>query len=539
MIPKTIHIIWVGDESQRPDNCIQTWIDHNPSWQVKVWGNDELANYGWVNANHLRDMAEKELNGVADLMRWEILYNEGGFVVDADSVCVRPLPDWLCENEAFACWENELARPGLIAAGYMASVALNRFIGQIILEIQNDVTVCDRPAWMSVGPQRLTQVWQACGYNNLTILPSHFFIPRHYSGKVYTGSGPIFAHQEWGSTVRGYEELHSKDISHYDPANQSAVSAPFITVGMVTWNRADMIGEAIDSVLSQDYEHFELLIVDDGSSDATEAVVTTYNDARIRYIKKEHSGLAATRNRALAEAQGNYIVWHDSDDVLLPNVLSDYAQLVANWPEVAVAYGDLIQMDRAGQLGQTLRYDNHAGNGHLLARLFIQNALPMPGTLVKTAVMRDLGGFDENIAASIDYDLWLRIAAHKLMFLHLGRPVAHYRWHGGNASFKADSVKQEDLYILHKALGQIEVKKLCSDLDWKHPLSAEVSAYGRVAQLLEQRGDANAAKAWREHARSMLSAFTAITTNSVQDEESNHSDAPQQTDTQSTNSAHA
>lgn len=121
-IPKTLHITWVGDESRRPDNCIQTWADRNPGWTVKLWGNDDLANYGWYNARHMREMARRELNGVADLMRWEILYNEGGLVVDADSVCVRPLDDWLLEHEAFACWENELVRPGLIAAGYVASV---------------------------------------------------------------------------------------------------------------------------------------------------------------------------------------------------------------------------------------------------------------------------------------------------------------------------------------------------------------------------------------------------------------------------------
>jgi mannosyltransferase OCH1-like enzyme len=213
MIPKTLHVIWVGDESRRPDNCIRTWVDRNPGWTVKVWGNDALATYGWVNAAHMRAMAARELNGVADLMRWEILYREGGFVVDADSICVRPLDDWLLDAEAFACWESEVARPGLIAAGYVASVVDNPFFGQIILDIQSAATVVDQMAWQTVGPMRLTTAHRKYSYSNLTILPSHFFIPRHFTGVAYSGNGPVYAKQEWASTLRSYDELHLRKVA--------------------------------------------------------------------------------------------------------------------------------------------------------------------------------------------------------------------------------------------------------------------------------------------------------------------------------------
>lgn len=118
MIPKLLHVIWVGDESLCPDNCIETWRHHHPDWSFRLWDNDALGSRAWRNAEHMRAMSRQEVNGVADLMRWEILAAEGGIVVDADSVCVRTLPEWLRECEAFACWENELDRPGLIAAGY-------------------------------------------------------------------------------------------------------------------------------------------------------------------------------------------------------------------------------------------------------------------------------------------------------------------------------------------------------------------------------------------------------------------------------------
>jgi len=102
MIPKKLHFVWVGDESKRPDNCIQSWAKLNPEYEIVIWGNTALAEYSWVNKKHMDAMYSRELNGVADLMRYEILFNEGGIALDADSLCLRPLEDWLLEPAAFA-----------------------------------------------------------------------------------------------------------------------------------------------------------------------------------------------------------------------------------------------------------------------------------------------------------------------------------------------------------------------------------------------------------------------------------------------------
>ena len=207
MIPKKLHFIWVGDESKRPNRCIQSWRDHHPDWTIRVWGNAELQGRNWLNRAHIDAMATREWAGVADLMRWEILFDEGGVVVDADSFCLRPLSPWLLECEAFACWENELLRPGLISNGTFGSLARTPFLATLINDIRMEPTVIDRMAWETVGPMRLTQTWKKAGYSNLTLLPSHFFIPRHFTGAEYTGGGPVYAQQEWGSTLRKYEQL--------------------------------------------------------------------------------------------------------------------------------------------------------------------------------------------------------------------------------------------------------------------------------------------------------------------------------------------
>ena len=213
MIPKLLHFIWVGNEAKRPDNCIQSWITLNPDWDFRIWGNAELEGLDWINARHMGAMANRELNGVADMMRWEILHAHGGIVVDADSIALRPLDDHLLDCEAFACWENEIARPGLIAAGYFGAVPGNAFVKQIIDDIAAEPSVTHDTAWKTVGPLRLTESYRTYGYSKLRIYPSHYFIPEHFGGTTYQGDDPIYAHQLWGSTRSTYGDLHKIDVA--------------------------------------------------------------------------------------------------------------------------------------------------------------------------------------------------------------------------------------------------------------------------------------------------------------------------------------
>jgi mannosyltransferase OCH1-like enzyme len=220
MIPKIFHFIWVGDETKRPDNCIRTWIEAHPDWEVRLWGNAELDELPWQNLDHMMAMRQRELNGVADMMRWEILHAHGGIVFDADSICLRPLDDDLLDCPAFACWENEIARPGLIAAGYFGCEAGNPFVLRIISEIAASQTVVDEMAWKTVGPQRLTDCYRKFQYTPLRIYPSHYFIPQHFSGFKYEGKDPVYAHQLWGSTLNAYDQIHRVAI------DQGAASPP-------------------------------------------------------------------------------------------------------------------------------------------------------------------------------------------------------------------------------------------------------------------------------------------------------------------------
>lgn len=160
-----------------------------------------------------------QLFGVADLMRWEILFNEGGFALDADSIAIDALPEWLFDCTAFACWENELGSPGVIANGYFGCRAGDRLVGHLLAKLESKRHLATKfvwyklrrktvSAWKTVGPRPLTSAFHELGYSELTVLPSHFFCPRHFTNRTYLGTGPVFCDQLFASSrPNGYGEL--------------------------------------------------------------------------------------------------------------------------------------------------------------------------------------------------------------------------------------------------------------------------------------------------------------------------------------------
>ena len=212
MIPKVIHQIWLGDQGKRPTPLMETWRDMNPEWEYKIWTEENLP--------QLRCQAQfdamAELAGKADILRYEILLNEGGFYIDADSKCIAPLPDFFLNNECFCCWENEETREGLMANGYLGSIAGNKLIRDIVDTIStfNADSIAQLPdlmAWQVTGPSLLTAMVNKLNYP-IKIYPSFHFIPKHYSGSEYRGDGKIYGEQYYMSTPpsgRSYEEFRS------------------------------------------------------------------------------------------------------------------------------------------------------------------------------------------------------------------------------------------------------------------------------------------------------------------------------------------
>lgn len=198
VVPKIIHQIWIGP-NPRPEHWMRTWREMNPSFQYELWDNERCKSFDFSNAKKIEE--SPELCGKADIMRYEILERFGGIFIDADSECIKPLDDELLQHDNFACYENELARPRLIANGYLGAVKGSELM-RILIEGLRNRDVRALRAWLTTGPVYLTQV-NMLYPELLHIFPSHYFIPKHYSGVEYAGDGPIYAKQYWGSTV-GY-----------------------------------------------------------------------------------------------------------------------------------------------------------------------------------------------------------------------------------------------------------------------------------------------------------------------------------------------
>ncbi|HSZ12368.1 MAG TPA: glycosyltransferase, partial [Rhizomicrobium sp.] len=201
-IPKKLHLIWVGDDAKRPQASIDSWRDKHPTWQFQLWGNAELDGIPWKAKRQIDIFrAGERWEGVADLMRYEILLEHGGVYVDADSTCVRPLDDWLLDTRMFAVWENERCVPGLIANGFIGSQQHHPVLSSIVRAtarmndpmwrrtwdiegwrgIRPRFRYAEFLPWKSVGPMFFTKMILPFCPGEATILPSVLFLPRHHT----------------------------------------------------------------------------------------------------------------------------------------------------------------------------------------------------------------------------------------------------------------------------------------------------------------------------------------------------------------------
>lgn len=215
MIPRHLHVVWVGDDAKCPWGMIETWREKNPNWGMTIWRNRDLETRAWRHRKWIAHFWGWEFCGVADVMRWQVLEEQGGFAIDADAPCLRTLDSWLFDVDAFACWENERLRPGLINNGFVACKPNDPLVKGINDYLDVTEPPKDMRAWQTTGPALLTGAWQSLG-RHWTIWPSHLFLPGHFAGERYTGNGPVYAEQRWGSTV-GYEGLDADFRSRLAP----------------------------------------------------------------------------------------------------------------------------------------------------------------------------------------------------------------------------------------------------------------------------------------------------------------------------------
>lgn len=180
-----------------------------------------------------------------------------------------------------------------------------------------------------------------------------------------------------------------------------------VSVVIPTYNRASLLDRAIDSVLTQTHEHLELLVVDDGSTDHTEAVVAAYEDARLRYLPREHRGASAARNTGIRHATGRVVSFLDSDNELHPQHLAVATEALADAPpDIA---GVFTGYDRyvAGSLHSRSTAPDRIITAEDLQRRNVVGGFS--ATTFRRRVFDEVGLLDESFPAAQDYEFYLRV----------------------------------------------------------------------------------------------------------------------------------
>lgn len=252
---------------------------------------------------------------------------------------------------------------------------------------------------------------------------------------------------------------------------------PTISVVMAVRNGQSYLAEAIDSVLAQTLIDFEFLIVDDGSSDDTAAILKRYEarDARVRVIRQENTGLTRALNVALAKARGRYIARMDADDVSEPDRFSAQVNYMDERPELVALGCKLSLIDPDGE--HLAHRQPPVSHDAIVARLLEgDGAIPHPSAMIRHDALRAAGGYREEFACAQDLDLWLRLSEIGAL-ANLDRPLLRYRLH-------CDSVttarRDQQLMFARKA-----VQDAFSRREQHHPelLVASTHSAGSAAKI--------------------------------------------------------
>lgn len=205
MIPKNLFTIWIGDESKCPHDLLQTWKDKHPDWNYQVFGNETLYGRIWYNQSLIDVyLKEKRYPGVADVMRYELLHEHGGFCYPADSKCLHNIDELFdSKNDAYCVYENEKVRPGLVSPLYACTKgnAFAQYLIDHLPTIPPKVNGVSRAPWQVTGNKFMRDSIASMNYSRLKIWESFRFNPIHHTGETYKGNEKVYGVQQWGATT--------------------------------------------------------------------------------------------------------------------------------------------------------------------------------------------------------------------------------------------------------------------------------------------------------------------------------------------------
>src|SRR5262249_8777408 len=227
---------------------------------------------------------------------------------------------------------------------------------------------------------------------------------------------------------------------------------PRVSVVMANYNYARYLRAAIDSVLNQTLTDLELIVVDDGSTDGSREIIESYlGDARVRFRPVDHLGQPGAKNAGIERAGGPLVAFLDADDVWHPEKLEKQVALFEHEPTLGVVYSRRTLIDEVGREQPYRQPPLYRGN--VLEHIFRDNFVCFSSVVVRRLVFEHVGLFDERSDLAIDYDLWLRVAAH-YRFDYVDEPLVQYRCGHGNLSRRVGERLKTALLMMRRFLSR-------------------------------------------------------------------------------------
>jgi mannosyltransferase OCH1-like enzyme len=440
-IPKIIHQLWIGDKPA-PTRMMDTWRDMNPEFEYIRWSEAEFKKREMKFICKKRIQEMDEINGKADIQRWEILYKYGGVFIDADSYCVSPIDDQLMKTKAFAGWEHEQLRPGLVATGTMGfppnhalvSAAINWIMANCV-----DPKKIKAAAWQSVGPGLLTRMLNTKIYKDVHIFPSYYFLPIHCTGHVYNKHGQVYAYQEWGSTKKSYETMNQVELPVQFTEPQEKVS-----ILVSSYNtKAKYIKECLDSIKNQVGRFtMEIVWINDGSDTLNTRLLQKLLekfDMETRYTtviykeNKENKGIGYSLHRGINLCTNELIIKMDSDDIMMEDRILKQLTVMINNPQLMICGSQITSFDdvgkeRVGSNHPSLTWEEYKAKPN---HWFVNH----PTVCYRKQAVIDAGNYNPKLSRmSEDFELELRMLKKYKLIYNLPESLLKYRLHPGQVT---------------------------------------------------------------------------------------------------------
>jgi len=249
---------------------------------------------------------------------------------------------------------------------------------------------------------------------------------------------------------------------------------PRVSIIIPTYNSIQYLPSAVASALNQTFKDFEIIIINDGSTDHTEEWILQQDDPKLRVVSQKNCGKSAARNAGILAARGNYLAFLDADDLWEPSKIELQVNYLDRYPRTGLVYTWTVLADSNGR--PTGRLISSRAAGDVWKDLVRDNILTCGSTpMVRRECFRTVGLFSKDLPLAQDWDMWIRIAAY-YPFAVIEKPLVRYRQHDKNTSMKLDEMYRCNTLVLERAFQATSIdistirgqayQSLCLYLGW-------------------------------------------------------------------------